>query len=309
MDHWYAESNNLLRELSTMKKINILIGIVIFFSSSAIYANQEFHVDVSARQYGKIALLLGVVGSESEELDEFADIVKKDFEFSGQFDVSIKFFQSLKAKRDVKELADQGYALAVFINEKGHKAFEWRIYDVAQGAMLQGKKYIKRGDELRGWAHNCADMLWPVLTGQSGFFSTKIAYCKDIKVRGKKHINNVYIADYDGSNEQLLVANPTVNVAPRWNRDMRNPLLFYSEYTNANVRLMAVTMEKRKKITSNFDGVNMVPSFSQDGKKVVYCASRGDGSCHLYHYENGVLKRLTHNRGNNVSPTISEDGN
>ena len=52
----------------------------------------------------------------------------------------------------------------------------------------------------------------------------------------------------------------------------------------------------------------MVPSFSQDGKKVVYCASRGDGSCHVYYYENGALKRLTHNRGNNVSPTFTEDG-
>jgi len=172
---------------------------------------------------------------------------------------------------------------------------------------VQGKKYAKRGTYQAGWGHNLADVIWPALTGQAGFFSTKIAYCKEVRMRKKKKITHIYIADYDGSNEQLLVDTPTVTIAPRWNNDTKNPLLFYSEYTNANVRLMVADMHKHSKISSNFDGVNMVPAFSKDGKQVVYCASRGDGSCHIYHYANGICKRITRNRGNNVSPTFSDD--
>lgn len=121
-------------------------------------------------------------------------------------------------------------------------------------------------------------------------------------------VRYIYVADYDGSDPQVLVDMPTITVAPRWNGDIRNPLLFYSEYTNTNVRLMVVDMHKKRKIASNFDGINMLPAFSQDGKSVVYCASRGDGCCQLYRYQKGELQRLTHNYGNNISPVLADNG-
>ena len=105
----------------------------------------------------------------------------------------------------------------------------------------------------------------------------------------------------------LPVATSTVNVAPRWNKDFDNPLLFYSEHTNENVRLVVVDMEGRRKVVSNLDGINMLPAFSPDGKKVVFCASRGGGTCQLYYYEKGVFKKLTNNAGNNIAPTFSQD--
>ena len=52
----------------------------------------------------------------------------------------------------------------------------------------------------------------------------------------------------------------------------------------------------------------MIPAFSRDGKKIVYCLSRGDGSCQLYYYSKGIFKQITHNDGNNVSPSLSDDG-
>lgn len=129
-----------------------------------------------------------------------------------------------------------------------------------------------------------------------------------MKSKGGRKVKHICIADYDGSQEQLLVNVPTVTVAPRWNHDVNNPLLFYSEFTNANVRLMTVDMHKTRRIASNFEGINMVPSFSSDGTKGVYCASRGDGSCQLYYFAKGVFKKVTNNNGENVSPTMSADG-
>ena len=116
------------------------------------------------------------------------------------------------------------------------------------------------------------------------------------------------IADFDGSNPQIIVDIPTITIAPRWNNDPLRPLLFYSEHTNKNLRLMMVDMHKQRHIASNFDGINMLPAFSLDGKRVIYCASRGDGECHLYLYDKQNFKKLTHNKGNNVSPTLSADG-
>ena len=52
----------------------------------------------------------------------------------------------------------------------------------------------------------------------------------------------------------------------------------------------------------------MLPAFSPDGKAVIYCATRGSGSCQLYHWSNKILKKLTHNEGNNFSPIFADDG-
>jgi Tol biopolymer transport system component len=67
-------------------------------------------------------------------------------------------------------------------------------------------------------------------------------------------------------------------------------------------------MHKKRRIISNFDGLNMSPAFSKDGKKAVYSASRADGSCQLYYYDAVSFYKLTHNEGNNISPSISDDG-
>lgn len=266
-------------------------------------------VSIAPKAYEKLNLFCGIVGQPSADLRSMVHIVKKDLEFSGQFNVTVALVNELHSKQEIENLFKRGFSLAIFINDSvKDNGIDWRVYDTTQAIMLKGAQYTKRGTVLRGWAHNISDALWSALAGQEGFFSTKIAYCKDMHRPRKKKIKHIYVADYDGSNEQELVANPTVNVAPRWNNDNKSPMLFYSEYTNANVRLVAVKMDKKRKVASNFDGVNMLPAFSQDGKQVAYCASHGDGNCQLYYYESGTFRKLTNNNGNNVSPTFSADG-
>jgi tol-pal system beta propeller repeat protein TolB len=150
--------------------------------------------------------------------------------------------------------------------------------------------------------------VWPVLTGQPGLFSTKIAYSKEVRKKGKKVLMEVWHADFDGGNAKLLPGQQrTINMSPRWNRDSNNPMLFYSEHTNKKVQLVAVDMVGRRKVVSNFDGVNMQVAFSSDGKKAVFSSSRGGGTCQLYFYEQGKLQKLTHNNGNNIAPSFSDD--
>lgn len=320
-----------------MKKICLLITLLITMNIAASNETQEqdtnISVSVAPKEHAKCNLFFGVVGKPSKELRSMVEIIKKDLEFSGQFNVTLVQIETVHTKQEIEGLSAKGYGLAIFINDAEKYcgtnqkmrskdcmgsppevgSLEWRVYDTAQVAMLKGAKYSKRGSVLRGWAHNISDALWSTLAGQDGFFSTKIAYCKDVHRPKKKKIKHIYVADYDGSNEQEIINLPTVNVAPRWNNDSKTPMLFYSEYTNSNVRLVAVKMDKKRKLASNFDGVNMLPAFSADGKQVAYCASHGDGNCQLYYYEPNCLghstfRKLTHNQGNNVSPNFSADG-
>ena len=266
------------------------------------------NVSVKAEQYTKLKLKLIVVGKQSKRFKDVVSVVKNDLEFSGQFDVVLSHCRNnVSRKNDITKHFEDDCRLGIFLTEeKRRKSFGWRLYDLEYAQMLKGQVYKIVGRDLHGWAHAIADSLWPNLTGENGFFSTKIVYCKKVDVPGKKSLKHIYVSDYDGSNEKLLVATPTINVAPRWNNDPKRPLIFYSEHTNKNVRLMVVDMKGRRKVASNFDGLNILSAFSPDGKRFAYCASRGDGSCQIYFYD-GELKQLTQT-GNNISPTFADDG-
>src|SRR5690606_11907377 len=147
-----------------------------------------------------------------------------------------------------------------------------------------------------------------VLTSKKGFFSSRIAYCKEVTLKDRKKTRNIYIADFDGTNQELLVDNLGIMVAPRWNVDKKNPGIFYSEYTDRNVRLMSVDMKKNKKIASSLDGVNMLASCSPDGNAVIYSASKGKGNCQLYYHTKDAVRQFTCNNGNNV-PAVFIDNN
>lgn len=281
-------------------------------------ASQSLDVAVSARHHAKMPLMIGVINGadamKSAKTDEesfayFVSVLKKDLEFSGQFAVTIQSCGQEPDRAALQHLAQQGFPLAIFLEcEKKGATIKWRLYDTEQSKMELGKRSHKLDGIMRGWAHNVADELWVTLTGHDGFFSTKIAYAKEVRAKNRRY-KHICVADYDGSHEQFLVQTPTINLAPRWNRTQGNPLLFYSESTNTNVRLMWANMHGKRKVASGFDGINMVPAFSGHGDKVVYCASRGMGNCQLYSYTNNALKLVTNNTGNNVSPTLSSDGN
>lgn len=271
--------------------------------------DEQISVSVSPEHHEPLAICCVTLGNH-DALPELATVISKDIGFSGQFAVKVDN-QGAKVftKKELKGYGDTGAQLIIFLSgQAGKDSFEWRVYDALEGALIKGKKYNSSGDLVRGWGHAIADAIWPELTGSKSSFATKIAYCKKVTTSGKKDRVDVMIADYDGAYPQTVIATPTQHMAPRWNRDKDNPLLFYSEGTHVNIRLMYVSMQGKRKVASNFDGMNMLPSFSGDGSKVVYCTSKGHGNSQLYLYEHAQLKKLTHNNGNNLSPSLSSDG-
>lgn len=285
--------------------MNKIFYIVSFILVTSLCADSNISLSVCASSHAKMKIGL-MLCSADPTLQALVPDVQKALEFTGQFAVDCTTLTTMLTKQEMADKWKAGYPYIIFLD--GHKqGFEWRLYDTASASMIKGKRQHKNGAVMRGWAYALADAWWQELTGTAGFFSSKIAYCKEVPA-GKHHYKQVFIADFDGSHEEQLVSSPTINVAPRWNTDVNRPLVFYSESTNANMRLMAVTMDKKRIMASNFDGLNMLPAFSKDGHTVVYCATRGKGNCQLYQWHHKELKRITNNEGNNICPCLSDDG-
>ncbi len=279
----------------------------IFFMVLAVMmgAEAQEQVSVSARGREKVGLLIGIIDDIS--LVATAQLMAHDLQFRNYCNVSVRMISKDIQRTDLRKLADEKFAVALILSSND-ASIEFRMYDTSRAHMIKGTRYHKQTDSERVWAHAIADMVWPTLTGLPGVFSTRIAYCVKQPKKNGSHETHIYCADFDGLNSEPVVKGPGIHIAPRWNSDVADPLIFYSTYGSYNMPLMAVRLDKKVKVVSNFDGINMLPSFSSDGKSLVYCASRGGGACHIYFYQKGALKKISNNTGNNVSPILSPDG-
>lgn len=296
---------------------NTLQIITILITPFAI-ANTNIELSVSGAQQTKMPIAIIILNEKNNELTAIANTIKNDLEFTDQFQPRITRYNQTLSKKDLRKniqhLANTGTPLALCIDAQSDKNIDWRLYDTMQCTQLGAKRYKKRGSAIRGWAHAIADEARKTLTGHEGFFSSRIAYCKDGKDTHGKTIRKIYIADFDGSNEELLLDSCGITLAPRWHP--RKAELFYSENTSTNIQLKSVNVKKRKKNTdvcsskkiSPFEsGVNMLVSFDPIGKNYAFCASRGNGNCQIYLNKDDNVKPCTKNTGNNDSPILIDN--
>jgi len=300
--------------------------VFLFFSVFFIKAHTStLTVQSSGQQEKKMSLLIGLVGKDTDtnEVTTFAHYIKLILDRPNQktsgFSVEVKTFEKIPTKNVLKKIA-HNFPIAIFVNPNDAQ-FAWRMYDTRYARMVAGKKLSQQISSFKICAEYLADQVWPLLTGQEGYFSSRIAYCKEVRKEGtlaQKHLCLVTPYADPASKQYLLLSEVVVSqgrsFAPRWNKDLSNPLLLYSEGTAANVRLMSVDLQKKRKLISNFEGLNILPSYSSDGGSVVYCLSKENGKSQLYIYSmdeathKPALKQITHNNGNNFSPVLRDNG-
>ncbi len=296
-------------------KIKTFIGILIFLSIQADSINtvddetSNIQISVQSAKKKKGSVGFVIVGHQDHDLKKIIDRLLKDFEWSGQCSVKVEHVAKLVHQSDAKKIFSESVSAAVFLSKEQNEIV-WRLYDLETMSMILGKKIQKNKETVDYLAHKIADEIWPQLFGCASCFQSKIAFCKQIwkKKHGReKPYKQIWVANFDGSNPQLFIDAPTVSFAPRWNNDPTCPLLLYSENTISNVSLVLSNMFGKRKVICQFDGLNMQPTFSDDGKKVVFCLSK-DGSSQLYlSYIDEMSKqrkydRLTFNNGQNISP-------
>lgn len=255
--------------------------------------------------------------SEDESVLKLAKDLKFDIEFTDQVSVDLKKAEHELSDHIIKKLFTQGTSLAITIkpttlaSDKKRGSVQVTVRDThSNQAMFEGSfPYGKKSTYFD--SHEIAGKVLPALTGETSPFSGSLAYCKQYSSIHKV----ICMADVAGRHEQVIVPNLTLNVAPRWHTQA--PVLFYSQFTKSNTRLMSVNIHNCKQRTiCSYDGLNMQPAFSEDGKNVVLCMSGKRGNTEIYLFDQAaskkknrrVYKQLTHNNGNNTSPCLLPNG-
>ncbi|KKQ10813.1 MAG: Protein TolB [candidate division TM6 bacterium GW2011_GWF2_36_6] len=293
----------------TVKTASVSTSSVSTTSTSTASINSkksdEISVQVSANSsaHSKIKTLMLCVGKD-ESLTTLAKIIKFDLEFTDQLDVELKKTEEEPDKKVLSKLFKDGVSLFICLknNDVLNKyRIEVVLKEPSSGVVLFNKAFAYSHENLVLDAHTISDKLLPALTGEKGPMLSTLAYA-------------ICIADYECRQERILYSSKMMNVAPRWHTQA--PMIFFSQLTKENNRLMSLDLNSNKtRIISSYEGLNMQPSFSEDGSKSVLCLSgRKNSELYLYDqalcnkYKKKVFIQLTHNEGNNASPCFLPNG-
>ena len=177
------------------------------------------------------------------------------------------------------------------------------LYDVKNVASPQvlGKVYTDNPteDAARLIAHKFADEIILRLGGGiGGIAESKIYFVSDRS--GHKEI---WVMDYDGSNQRQLTHQATISLSPRISPD--DSRLAFSSLTKSGWEIMMYSFDLNRVVSfPHFGGTNLSPAWSPDGLKLAFSSSRsGESEIYVSDASGGNPRRMTSMKGPDVSPT------
>ena len=184
---------------------------------------------------------------------------------------------------------------------------EFRLWDVLQGAQIQGTAYSTSAANWRRIAHIIADVIYERLVGEKGYFDTRIVYVAATGRRGSQ-TKRLAIMDQDSANNRILTDGSWLVLTPRFN-PTRDQIAFMS-YANNRPRVYLFDLGSGRQTTfGEFEGMSFAPRFSPDGGSCILSVTRGGGS-DIFVVDAGshAARRLTSSGSIDTSPCYSPDG-
>ena len=176
------------------------------------------------------------------------------------------------------------------------------LYDVKNTASPQvlGKQYTDAANDqaARVIAHKFADeIIFRLGGGIPGIAESQIYFVSDRS--GHKEI---WVMDYDGSNQRQLTHLGSTSLSPRISPD--GSRLAFSSLTKSGWDILMYSTELNRLLNfPHFGGTNLSPSWSPDGARLAFSSSRGGHSAiYVCDASGGNLHPLTTGRGPDVSP-------
>jgi TolB protein len=264
-----------------------------------------------------ISELYGETPLAQQKGREIADVVSANLERSGLFRPIDRraFIQSPAELRNLPRFGDwrQINAQALVTGEVtggapgGELAVEFRLWDVFAGIQMRGQRLATSTDNWRRVAHKMADVVYERITGERGYFDSRIVYVSETGAE-RDRIKRIAIMDQDGANHRFLTDGADLVLTPRFHPDgQRIAYMRYSGLT-PQVYLMDLATGREQRLGA-FAGMTFAPQFAPDGRRIAMSLAEG-GNSEIYSLDvaGGQARRLTSHSGIDTSPSFSPDG-
>lgn len=195
------------------------------------------------------------------------------------------------------------------VAESGNQiTVKFRLFDVfAQAPMGEGIQFTGSSDSWRRIAHKVADAVYSRLTGESGYFDSKVVFVAETGAKNDRR-KRLAVMDHDGAGLSYLTDGNAIVLSPRFSPSAREVL--YTSYETGLPRVYLLNVDTlQKRVFSDLPGMTFGPRFSPDGSKIILSLSEG-GNTDIYTIDiaTGQKVRLTSGPAIDTAPSYSPDG-
>jgi len=297
----------------------IIFSFLIFFSY-ILNVNAELKIDITSGYTEPTPIgihdFIGTNDEENSVAKQITKLVIADLNNSGIFKIidPKAYIQKIPSPNVMPKFSDwrviNAQALIVGstqINTSGQVRIEFRLWDVFAEQQMAGWAFSTARSNWRQISHRIADKVYERLTGEIGYFDTRIAYIAE-SGPAKKRVKRLAIMDQDGANHRFLTDGNNLVLTPRFSPSYQE--LTYLSYIGRIPRVYLLDIETGKQeVVGDFPGMTFAPRFSPFGDQVIMSlATEGNSDIYSYNLQTNIRKQLTSYRGIDTSPSYSPNG-
>lgn len=196
---------------------------------------------------------------------------------------------------------------AVTPRPDGRNDVGFRLYDPYRQCQLVSYQFTATPEQSRRIAHKIADVIYQRMTGESGFFDTRILYVAESGTELNR-LSRLGIMDQDGYLPVFLTDGSEIILTPRFSSNPDEIVYMALGKDYSRIYLYNLSTGRRESL-GQFDGQALAPRYSADGSKVAFSIIRnGNADVYVMNLRSRQLSRLTSDPGIDTSPSFSPDG-
>ena len=289
-------------------------------AAAAAPARAELTIDISRGVQEPLPIAITELSGQSAEEKrvglDMSRVVSDDLERSGLFRPldRASFIQAAPKLQTQPRFGDWRLIGAealvhgkVEVKADGRMRVEFRLWDVAAERQMVGKAYATPPQNWRRVAHIVADAIYKRITGEEGYFDTRVVYISETGPAVKR-IKRLAIMDQDGANHRFLTSGDGLVLTPRFSPSTQE--ITYLAYVNEQPRVYLLNIDTgRRERVGDFPGMTFAPRFSPDGNKVIMSfATGGNSEIYTMDLRTRRVRRLTLHPAIDTSPDYAPDG-
>ena len=296
------------------------VTATLFVLFCAASARAELRIDITSGNAEPMPIAIpsfpGEAANEAQAGRDISGVVSADLERSGLFRPldPRSFIQTISASDaqprfpDWRQINAQALVTgSVKTQGDGRLRVEFRLWDVFAEQQLAGYGYTTAQQNWRRIAHIIADEIYKRITGEEGYFDTRIVYVSEAGPP-EKRIKRLAIMDQDGANNRVLTDGRALVLTPRFSPSAQE--ITYLSYGSGAPRVYLFNIDTgQQEVVGDFPGMTFAPRFSPDGNRVVLSRAE-NGVSNLFALDLRTRRptRLTDSQAIDTSPCYSPDG-